>query len=291
MIVIRGFTVLKGTLNWQSKLFKNHNLRLLGIKCKGGGVRGCSQWAESRWRKTEQRSQRSAGGDSGSVGRPLRHILSGCGMTAQDQLVLDARAATGRSVQVIKPFMHSSTHPQAFCASRLGKATIVYYCFCWTLISLLPSFLPVLSCIRCLSFFLINPWLYLLSASLFSNTFTLANTLTSKDSATLDLKVCPTPSVLCTLPLVSHPQRVSITSSHSEAKEGMRSMDGCPDLQLDTDPLRPVRPPSSSPSGDANKSESDLDKLRVRPRSAGLALNAATGADTSLESLLSALGL
>lgn len=212
-------------------------------------------------------------------------------MTAQAQLVLDARAATGRSVQVIKPFMHSSTHPQAFCASRLGKVTAVYHCFCWTLISLLPSFLSVLSCTRCLSFFLINPRLYLLSASLFSHTFTLANTLTSEDSATHYLKVCTAPSVLCTLPLVSHPQRVSITSSHSEAKEGMRSMDGCPDLQLDTDPLRPARPPSSSPSGDANKSESDLDKLRVRPRSAGLALKAATGAETSLESLVSAFGL
>lgn len=168
---------------------------------------------------------------------------------------------------------------------------LVYHCFCWTLIALLPSFLSVLSCARCLPFFLINPRLYLLSASLFSYTFTLANTLTSKDSTTLYLKVCTTPSVLCTLPLVSHPQRVSITSSHSEAKEGMRSMDGCPDLQLDTDPLRPARPPSSSPSGDANKSESDLDRLRVRPRSAGLALKAATGAETSLEPLASASGL
>lgn len=111
---------------------------------------GCSSWAESRWRKMEQKSQRSAGGDSGSVGWPLRHILSGYGMTAQAQLVLDARAATGRSVQVIKPFMHSSPHPQASYANSLGKVTTVYRCFCWTLIALIllpcspSSFLPSL---------------------------------------------------------------------------------------------------------------------------------------------------
>lgn len=157
------------------------------------GVWGCSQWAESRWRKTEQRSQRSAGGDSGSVGRPLRHILSGCGMTAQAQLVLDARAATGRSVQVIKPFMHSSTHPQALCASRLGKVTTVYHCFCWTLISLLPPFLSVLSRPWCLPFFLINPRLYLLSASLFPYTFTLANTLTLRTVPHSTWKSAPLP--------------------------------------------------------------------------------------------------
>ena len=59
-------------------------------------------------------------------------------MTAQAQLVLDARAATGRSVQVIKPFMHSSTRPQAFSASILSKVTLLlllldsrsYCCFC-----------------------------------------------------------------------------------------------------------------------------------------------------------------
>ncbi|TNN47851.1 hypothetical protein EYF80_041945 [Liparis tanakae] len=60
----------------------------------------------------------------------------------------------------------------------------------------------------------------------------------------------------------------SITSSHSEAKEGMHSVDGRPAApQSDADPQRPAGPPSSSPGGDANKSESDLDKLRVRPRS------------------------
>lgn len=72
----------------------------------------------------KQRSQRSAGGDSGSVGRPLRHALSGCGMTAQAQLVLDARAATGRSAQVIKPCMHRSNRPEAFSADRMGKVTL-----------------------------------------------------------------------------------------------------------------------------------------------------------------------
>lgn len=114
----------------------------------GGWGGGCSQWAGSRWRKTEQRSQRSAGGDSGSVGRPQRHVLSGCGMTAQAQLVSEAGAAAGRSEQVIKPFMHSSTHPQAFYANSLGKVTTVYRCFCRTLIALIPppcspsSFLP-----------------------------------------------------------------------------------------------------------------------------------------------------
>lgn len=87
-----------------------------------------------------QRSQRSEGRDSGSVGRPLRHVLSGCGMTAQAQLVLDSRAATGRSVQVIKPFMHSSTHPQAFYVNSLCKVTLVHH---YTLIALiLLSFTP-----------------------------------------------------------------------------------------------------------------------------------------------------
>lgn len=140
----------------------------------------------------------------------------------------------------------------------------------------------------------------LLSAFLFSHTFTLPKTLSLKDVNALYLKACPclnpesaTPSVLFTLPLVSHPQSSRITSSHSEAKEGMRSMDGCPELQLETGPLRPARFPSSSLSGDANKSESDLDKLRVSPRSAGLTLTAAADADsaeTSLESLMSAFG-
>lgn len=70
-------------------------------------------------------------------------------MTAQAQLVLDARAATGRSVQVIKPFMHSSTRPQAFSANSLGKVTLSLLLLdSWSL-SLrclrsppLPSFLP-----------------------------------------------------------------------------------------------------------------------------------------------------
>lgn len=251
-----------------------------------GGV--CSRWAGSRWRKTEQRSQRSAGRDSGSVGRPQRHVLSGCGMTAQAQLVSEAGTATGRSEQVIKPFMHSSTHPQALCADR-GEVTTVYHCFCWTLIALIllpcspSSFLPPSA-----------PNVFLSSSLILSyiaqqpppRTFALANTLLRKDINTLHLKACVTPSLLCTLPLVSLPERAIITSSHSEAKEGMRSLDGCPALQLDTDPLRPARPPSSSPSGDANKSESDLDKLRIIPRSAGLTLNAA---ETSLESLMPAV--
>ncbi len=164
-------------------MFKNHKLRLLGIMVGGGG---CLQRAGSRWRKTEQRSQRSAGGDSGSVGRPLRHVLSGCGMTAQAQLVLDARAATGRSVQVIKPFMHSSTQPQAFSANSLGKVTTVYHCFCWTpdrslppLLSpshFLPPFLSLEMCcftqIPFLFLYLANPQLHLLSASHFSHSHT-----------------------------------------------------------------------------------------------------------------------
>lgn len=141
-------------MHWHSKVLKNHKLRLLGIRMGGG----------SRWRKTEQRSQRSAGGDSGSVGRPLRHVLSECGMTAQAQLVLDARAATGRSVQVIKPFMHSSAHPQAFYASSLYKVTTVYHCccrtpdrsqYCCSRSHPLPSFLPS-SLLQCASVSLLH---------------------------------------------------------------------------------------------------------------------------------------
>lgn len=115
---------------------------------------------------------------------------------------------------------------------------------------------------------------------------------------TLYLKACPclntttaTPSVFYALPLVSLPLSWSITSSHSEANDGMRSM-RWPERQLDTDPLRPASPPSSSPpKGDANKSESDLDKLRISPRSAGLALTAATdvgSVETSLGLSMSA---
>lgn len=65
----------------------------------------------------------------------------------------------------------------------------------------------------------------------------------------------------------------------------MHSMDGCPELQLYTDPLQLARPLSSSPSGDANKSESDLDKLRISPRFAGLTLITAAGADSAESSL------
>lgn len=122
-------------------------------------------WALSKWCKTMQRSQRSAGGGSGSVGRPLRHILSGCRMTAQAQLVLDARAATGRSVQVIKPFMHSSTHPQAFYINSLCKVTPVHHCtlIALILLSCTPS-IPLSSGISLLTvfslfFLLTNPHL------------------------------------------------------------------------------------------------------------------------------------
>ncbi|MED6257960.1 hypothetical protein ATANTOWER_001054 [Ataeniobius toweri] len=165
----------------------------------------------------EQRSQKRAGGDTGNVGRPLRHVLNGCGMTAHAQLVLDARAATGRSVQVIKPFMHSSTRPQAFSADSLATHSKVPF-------------------------------------SLTSTPYCLF----------------PQPKSLC------------ITSSHSDAKEGMRSIDGFPELQLATDPLRFARPPSSSPTGDDNKSESDFDKLRSSPRSAGLTLITVADSDETL---------
>lgn len=100
-----------------------------------------------------------------SVGRPLRHILSGCRMTAQAQLVLDARAATGRSVQVIKPFMHSSTHPQAFHINSLCKVTPVHHCtlIALILLSCTPS-IPLSSGISLLTvfslfFLLTNPHL------------------------------------------------------------------------------------------------------------------------------------
>lgn len=122
----------------------------------------CPLWALSKWCKTMQRSQRSAGGDSGSVGRPLRHILSGCRMTAQAQLVLDARAATGRSVQVIKPFMHSSTHPQAFYINSLCKVTPVHHCtlIALILLSCTPS-IPLSSGISLLTVFSFFPSLIL----------------------------------------------------------------------------------------------------------------------------------
>jgi len=64
---------------------------------------------------------------------PLRLVKSGCGMTAQAQLVLDARAAAGR------PFVHSSTHPPAL-RQRHGQG---YYGLSLLLDSLLPSFLSI----------------------------------------------------------------------------------------------------------------------------------------------------
>ena len=229
-------------------------------------------------------------------------------MTAQAQLVLDARAATGRSVQVIKPFMHSSTRPQAVSADSLGEVTLslllldswsLSCCFSPFLPSFLPSLLPSLSPFpwnelpHPLPFFFFL--LFHANPQLLSSFLTHSHALAHSLLRTWKPRPClhsesTTPPALCTLPLVSHPRSASITSSHSEAKEGMRSMDGRPELQLDTDPLRPARPPSSSPSGDANKSESDLDKLRISPRSAGLTLTDTADAGSLLESLLSAFG-
>lgn len=161
------------------------------------------------------------------MGRPQRHALSGCGMTAQAQLVLDAKAAMGRSVQVIKPFKHSSTHPQAFYANSLDELTTVYHCFCWTLIALiLPPLRLFLPPFLSLSLSLKNsrPFLRPLSVLLLrqssvtslrtfclfifpSYTFTLAYACSLKDISTLLLKACATPSVLYTLPLVSCPPK------------------------------------------------------------------------------------
>lgn len=116
------FAALRGVPRWQTMVFKNHKLSLLwGGKLGGWVGLGSTQWGPRvRWRKTVQRSQRSARRDRGSVGRPQRHTLSGCGMTAQAQLVLDARAAVGRSVQVIKPFKHSSTHRHSMPAAWMN---------------------------------------------------------------------------------------------------------------------------------------------------------------------------
>lgn len=145
------------------------------------------------------------------MGRPQRHALSGCGMTAQAQLVLDARAAMGRSVQVIKPFKHSSTHPQAFYANSPDELTTVYHRFCWTLIALilpplrlfLPPFLS-LPLPRPSSSLILH---YISSHLLFVFVFfpLLTHSHLLKDINTLLLKACATPSVLYSLPLVSRP--------------------------------------------------------------------------------------
>lgn len=62
---------------------------------------------------------------------------------------------------------------------------------------------------------------------------------------------------------------MSLTSSHSEVKEGDFSSRFFPVLQLETDSLRFPSPPSSSPGGDTSKSESDLERLRASFRSPG----------------------
>lgn len=139
------FVQLWGVPSWQSTVFKHHHI-LWGGKLGGWVGLGSTQWGlRVRWRKTVQRSQRSARRDRGSVGRPQRHTLSGCGMTAQAQLVLDARVAVGRSVQVIKPFKHSSTHRHSTPAAWMNVVQSIS-CFCWTLIALMllppPSSFP-----------------------------------------------------------------------------------------------------------------------------------------------------
>ncbi|TNN73185.1 hypothetical protein EYF80_016671 [Liparis tanakae] len=66
------------------------------------------------------------------------------------------------------------------------------------------------------------------------------------------------------------PERVlTLTSSHSEVKEGDFSSLFLPVLQLETDSLRFPSPPSSSLGGDTSKSESDLERLRASFRSPG----------------------
>lgn len=115
---------------------KNHELRLLGTV--GAGAPLCELKVDgARWNKGARGLQEET---AGSVGRPLRRALSGCGMTARGQLVLDVMAATGRSVQVIKPFMHSSTRLQAPYADSRAKVP-THRIFCWASFFLL-SFLP-----------------------------------------------------------------------------------------------------------------------------------------------------
>lgn len=203
-------------------------------------------------------------------------------MTAQAQLVLDARAATGRSVQVIKPFMHSSSRLQAFSADSRGKVTLSMFlldswsCFYPHAPLSSPSFLLFTNVL--LPFFPLPQLSH--HSHYFPPSFTLCNSVSLQDITTLHSAT----------PFYMPPWCCSITSSHSDAKEGMRSMDGCPDLQLNTDPLRFAKPRSSSPLGDANRSESDFDRLRVSPRSAGLTLSgAADAAETLPKSCMSAL--
>lgn len=90
-----------------------------------------------------------------------------------------------------------------------------------------------------------------------------------------------------------HPTQRSqrITSSHSEAKEGDLSICLFPELQLATDSQQLFRPPSSSPRGDTNRSESDLERLRVNFRSpGGFSLTGGT-ATAPVDSLASALAV
>lgn len=201
-------------------------------------------------------------------------------MTAQAQLVLDARAATGRSVQVIKPFMHSSTRPQAFSANSLGKVTpSLLRPDSRSLSHCCPDSPPRPSCslpnraaVPVPITFSSSP----LTVGRFSYSAYVSNVHASQDPE-------PVRSLGATPSAPPHPRFPSPeleygTSSHSEAKDGMRSAGGRPDLQVKT--------PSPSP----NKSESDLDKLRVGPRSAALPLPAADSAETFGGSLTSALG-
>ena len=67
------------------------------MRLKEGG-----RWDSTGAREEERKTVESVGC------WPLGRRLSGCGMTAQAQLTLDAEAGTGRSEGMIKPFMHSA---------------------------------------------------------------------------------------------------------------------------------------------------------------------------------------
>ncbi len=72
-------------------------------------------------------------------------------------------------------------------------------------------------------------------------------------------------SLLCSLICSSS----ALTSSHSEANEGICSISFLSAAQLDRDSLRPPRGSSSSQWGEASRSESDLERLRANFRCPG----------------------
>lgn len=111
--MIRVFAVFQGCAALTLQSVQKSQVKAFGDNEWEGWVGGgSSQWAESRWRKTEQRSQRSAGGDSISVGRPPETCTERMWNDSTSPISLGCQGCyreVGASDQAIHAFKHSPT--------------------------------------------------------------------------------------------------------------------------------------------------------------------------------------